>query len=196
MGANKRLSSQVGLYRVSMQSGLLTTIAAGTATAGHVFCFRWTSATLSAVVQRIKLRWQTTVPFTTAQELAFRVFRLTGYTAAHTTGTAATLTAPNLKKATRLAASAVNDIRIGTAAALTAGTHTLDAQEIGGLNAFSQATAVADCTAVEAVIECSSQLNYVLELTTNEGFIVRNEIVQGVVGVGRLLVEVDWAESA
>jgi len=195
MGANRRLSNATGLYRLSMQSGLITTIAAGTATAGHLFSFRWTSATQACLIHRIKIRWAANVGFTAAQEVSFRIFRLTGYSAAHTAGTAATLTAPNLKKATRHLATALNDARIATAAALTAGTHTLDAMEFGGLNAFTQTALLTDDAAVEATIDSGSQLGHVLELAANEGFIVRNEILMGAAGVGRLLVEVDWAES-
>jgi hypothetical protein len=195
MGATRKFSNSTGLYRLSMQSGLMTTIAAGSATAGHVFAFRWTSATFIACIHRIKLRWQTTTAFTAAQEMGFRIFRLTGYSAAHTGGTAATLTAPNLKKATRFPVSALADARIGAAAALTAGTHTLDAQEIGGLNFFSQATAVPDISMVETTIDAGPQLSSFLELVVNEGFIVRNELVMGAAGVGRLLVEVDWIEA-
>lgn len=194
MPANPRLSNQTGIYRLSMQSGLLTGVAAGTATAGHLFAFRWTSAALRAYVRKIKLRWQTTTPFTAAQEMAFRVFRLTGYSAAHSTGTAATLTSPNLKTSTRFAASALADARIGGTGALTAGTHTLDAQELGGLNGWSQTGANADPTAFETVLGGDAQILAALELGANEGFIVRNEILMGAAGVGRLLVEVDWSE--
>lgn len=195
MGANRRLSNQVGLYRLSIQSGALTGVAAGTNTAGHLFALRWGNASLTALIQRIKIRWQTTTAFTTAQEISFRIFRLTGYTVGHTTGSAAVLTAPNLKKATRHPASALTDARIGGAGALTAGTHTLDAQEFAGVNGWSQAGTVVDDMAIEAVIDSGSQLGHVLELGQNEGIIVRNEIAMGAAGVGRLLVEVDWAEA-
>jgi hypothetical protein len=66
-----------------------------------------------ALIEYVRVRWQTTTAFTAAQELQFRLFRLTGYTAAHTGGTAATLTTPNLKKRVSDPASAVGDIRIG-----------------------------------------------------------------------------------
>lgn len=172
----------------------MTGVAAGTATAGHLFAFRWTSSSLTALIQRIHLRWQTTTAFTTPQEVSFRVFRLTGYSAAHSGGTAATLTAPNLKKATRHAATALSSAMIGTTGALTAGTHTLDAMEIGGLNGWSQAGTNVDDVNVDVMIDSGSQLNHMLELTANEGFIIRNEILMGAAGVGRLLVAVDWAE--
>ena len=194
MPANRKLSNQTGLYRMSSQSGLLTGVAAGTSTAGHLFAFRWTSSTLTALIQRIKIRWQTTTPFTVAQEIAFRIFRLTGYSAAHTGGNPVALGSPNCKKATRHPIPSLNEARIGGTGALTAGTHTLDGTEIAGLNGWSQVSTNVDDAPIEAVIDSGSQLNHMLELAANEGFIVRNEILMGAVGVGRLLVEVDWAE--
>ena len=192
MSANPRLGN-LGLYKLSQTSGLMTTIAAGTGSAGHVFAFRWASATLRARVQRIKLKWQTTVAFTAAQELQFSIFRLTGYSASHAAGTAATLTSPNLKKFSGGATSALTDARIATAAALTAGTHTLDAMAMGTLICWSQASAT-EPIAAEATFESDAQVGHIMKFVANEGFIVRNEVVQGAVGVGRLLVEVDWAE--
>jgi hypothetical protein len=173
---------------------LLTGIAAGSATAGHLFAFRWTSAALVALIQKIKLRWITTTAFTAAQQVSFRLFRLTGYSASHSAGTALTLTGSNLKKATRHPVSAVADIRIGTTLALNSGTHTLDAVELGGLQTWSQVGANLDLSPQETVIDSGSQLLHMLELATNEGFIIRNEVAMGAAGVGQLLVEVDWAE--
>jgi hypothetical protein len=194
MGAIRKLSNATGLYRLCAVSGGLTTIAAGTATAGHVFAFRWTSTSLQAHIQRLKLRWQTVTPFTAAQEMFFRCYRATGYSASHTGGVAVTLTAPNLQVDTLQPASAVASIRYCSTAALTAGTHTLDGEAFAGLNAWSQSGANNDPAAVEAVFTPGSAADRLLTLRANEGFIVRNEILMGAAGVGRLLVELDWYE--
>lgn len=192
MSANPKLGS-TGLYKLSQTSGLLTTIAAGSPTAGHLFAFRWGSSALRCRVQRVKVRWQTEVSFTVAQELQFSIYRLTGYSASHSAGTAATLTTPNLKKFSGMATTALTDARIATAVALTAGTHTLDAMGMGQLLCWSNESATVPI-AEEATFQSDAQVGHIMELTTNEGFIVRNEVLQGAAGVGRLLVEVDWAE--
>jgi hypothetical protein len=183
-----------GFYRGSWVSGAMTGVAAGSATAGHIFAFRWTSSSFLALIDYVRVRWQTTTAFTAAQELQFRLFRATGYSAAHTGGTAATLTTPNLKKRVSDLASAVSDIRIGSTGALTAGTHTLDAESLATFEGFSQLGAAPNNPNFDDRWDCSSERGQFI-LAQNEGFIVRNEVSMGAAGVGRLVIDVGWSEA-
>ena len=192
MGVRRNLSNQTPLFRLSAQSGLMTGIAAGTGTAGHLFAWRWTDATKICILRTLRIRLQVVTAFTAAQEVSLRLFRLTGYSASHTGGTQITVFP---KKETRLPASLVNDARIATASALTAGTHTLDGQEFGGLAAWSQGGAAPLVNVSEAILIGDDLSENLVAFGVNEGFIIRNEIVYGAAGVARLQVDVDWCEA-
>lgn len=186
----------VGRYRLGFQSGAVTGVAAATATAGHVFAFRWGSSASVALIHRVTARWITIAGFTTAQEVGLDLIRATAYSASHTGGTAVVLAAPNLKKRQSHAASVLTDARGPTTAALTAGTHTLDGQPM----AFAGASELATGAAVQKTpflldFNCDISLGGPLELATNEGFIIRNVIAMGAAGTARLSIEVDWTEA-
>jgi|SRR5688572_20600603 len=197
MGARYNFGNQTPFYRLALQSGILTGVAAGSATAGHLFSFSWFEASPSkrGLIQRLRVRWQTLTAFTAAQEIAFKFFRLTSYSAAHTGGLGITKTTPNLKKAVRFPVPVFNEARIGNTGALTAGVHNLDTEPFGGLNLWSQAGAAPNVLAGETVLdERNGDPGYLLDIGNEEGFLIRNEIAMGAAGTGRLLVEVDWAE--
>src|SRR5947208_3427704 len=68
------IAPATGSYRLAESTGVLTGVAAGTATAGHVFAWCWTTNTTAikeCLVKRIRLRWQTQTAFTAAQEVEF-----------------------------------------------------------------------------------------------------------------------------
>lgn len=184
-----------GYFRMVATSGLLTTVAAGSGTAGHLFAARWTHATKIAVLKGFAMRWRTITGFTAAQEMAIKAYRLTGYSVAHTGGTGLTLTAPAFKKDTGSGATNFGDLRIGTTGALTNGTHTIDGQEfLSDIFAELAAAATVQKGRTDAFIDWGQTLDHPLMLRQNEGIIVRNEILMGAGGTGRLIVEMDWAE--
>lgn len=185
----------LAFYRGSFTSGLVTLASAGSATVGHLFAFRWGDAAKLALIEYVRVRWQTTTAFTAAQELQFKLIRATAYSASHTGGTAATLTTPNLKKRVSDPVSAVTDIRRATTGDLTAGTHVLDAEALATFEGISQLGASPNMPNFDDRWDCSSERGPFI-LAQNEGFIVRNEIVMGAAGVGRLVVDVGWAENS
>lgn len=192
MFGNDISRSTGGQYVLNATSGLLTLIAAGTSTAGHVAAFRNGSSTLKVVVNRIHAKWWTTTGFTTAQEVGIDLIMARSYTAAHTGGTAVTLTTNNGKKnAAHATISTDLDFRIGDTAALTAGTHTLDAQPF----AVAGAQELADGA---SVVKKFFDLDYTpspgaqLVLAQDEGFILRNRILGGTAGVWRNSVRVEF----
>lgn len=183
-------------YRLGFQSGLVTGVAAATASAGHLFAFRWGSAAGVALIHRVRAKWVTVAGFTAAQEIGLDMIRATGYSASHSSGTAVTLAAPNLKKRQSHAASLLTDARGPTTGALTAGTHTLDAQAMAYAG-YSELAAGATVPKGAMLLDFDAHMDFgggPLELATNEGFIIRNTVLMGAGGTARLSVEVDWTE--
>lgn len=187
-----------GRYRLTAISGLMTTIAAGTATAGHIFAWRWGSAAPNIVkVYRINVRFRTIAGFTAAQEIEFAAYRATGYSASHTGGTPIVTTGTELRKdTTDDGGSFLTDARIATTAALTAGTHTLQANPFF---ADSYAELAAAATVPKGRIDTGYNyqelLHEPLVFRQNEGFIIRNEILMGAGGTVRMFVDMDWIET-
>lgn len=185
----------LGHYRLCATSGLLTVVAARTATAGHLFSLRAPAVNI-AYIQRFKMSWRTIAGFTAAQEVGFKLFRLTGYSANHSGGTDIVLTSPQFKKRTSMPSTTLQSVRIGTTGALTAGTHTFDTNELLSMQyAELAAGAAVPKGFCEAKIE-TFDTEYGMLVTGNEGFAITNEILMGAGGTGRLTVEIDWIEAA
>lgn len=163
-------------------SGLITVIAAGTSTAGHIYALRNPSATVKAFISRVRVAFHPTVAFGAAQSVSFALFKMTAYTAAHTGGTAIT----PAKRITSEADASVAAARISTTGALTAGTHTIAAQPLLRAGAFGTTPAF------NAVYEPKD--NHPLVLEEDEGLLLRNEILMGASGVGVLSIAVDGWE--
>lgn len=186
----------LGFFRMCATSGVLTVVAAGTATAGFLFAFR-APATNFAVVQRIKVKLWTIVQPTATLETAIKLFRLTGYSANITGGTTIPLTSPQFKKRTGGASTTIQAASIATTAGLTAGTHTLDTNEFCSEGKTEPA-------ATEAVSPNIIEMEYLgneagefgMVFSGNEGFIVRNEVLWSAAQTGRMSVSVDWFETS
>jgi len=185
----------LGYYRLSAISGLITTVAAATATAGHLFAFRNTSATL-IIPTFLSVKWRTITGFTAAQEVGFDVVIARGYTASHTGGTAISTASNGLKKRTNDPTSVLGDARIATTGALTAGTHTLDAQPMLQ-EAFADLAAAATVPKARAdsVWDMTNGQDSLLVLAQNEGLVIRNSILMGTAGTARLIVDMSWIEA-
>ena len=175
-------------YRLSMSSGLLTTVAAGTASAGHCAALRFVSATgLKFFVRRLRIHWETVAGFTAAQEVAFAAFKLSAYSAAHTGGGAATVQPIGHAVASSLSA------RIGDTGALTAGTQTIGGQILRGCFSELAAAATLQKGFIDEVAE--NELMPIAVLSDAEGILIRNEVLMGAGGTGRLTVEIDGFEK-
>jgi hypothetical protein len=165
-------------FHYGSPTGLLTGVAAGTASAGHVYALRNPSSAKKLYISRVRLAFIPTTAFGAAQALSFALFKLTGYSAAHTGGNAVT---PQ-KRLTSSSKATVATARIGDTGALTAGTHTLVATPI-----FRCGSSHATLPVMDAVYEPRDDHPIILE--ANEGLLVRNEILMGASGVGVLIVE-------
>lgn len=195
-----------GAYRSGAKTGLLTGISAGTATAGHVWAARWAPATPSgagtgmaqkrmfAVLQRFRARWYTITGFTGAQEVGLDLFRLTGYSAAHTGGNALTPT-PKRSNFRGAPSAALLTGRIATTADLTSGTHVIDTDPMAS-GAFAELAAGAAVPKglFELFLSTDDLDRYPVVLAANEGLLLRNTIAMGAAGTARVVVEMDWLE--
>lgn len=187
-----------GAYRTGARTGVVgTTLAAGSATAGHVWACRFPAAAAGvkgarrALIQRFRAKIVTVAGFTAAQEVGLDLFKATAFTALHTVGSAVT---PS-KKATFFTATQMLG-RIATTAELTAGTHTLDTDPWAGC-AYSELAAAATVPKYGSEIFLSTDdlTEYPLVLAPDEGLILRNgPVAFAGGGTVRIIVEMDWLE--
>lgn len=194
-----------GRYRNVVRSGALTGVAAHTTTAGHVCTWRWDDTTVTGLVGLVRyvgINFQLTTAYATDQEHGYALYCARGYTAAHTGGTAidtgGTITGTG-KRFTNQSASLLTGMRMGTTDAMTAGTHTIDANPQGIYTAFAET--VGDTIPHRAsgggyatLWDSRADGNHLL-FDNDEGFIISNVILMGATGVGNLTVCVEWDEG-
>jgi hypothetical protein len=189
-----------GAYRVAAVSGLLTGVAAGTASAGHLFALRWAPAgtderrRTTFVLQRFRARLATVTGFTAAQEIGMDLSIARAFSATGSGGTAIDLTTTGRKRS-GFPNSLVTDIRVGNTGALTAGTQTLDTAPIAAASSLELATAATvQRNVAEILMPQEDTVSHPVVLAPNEGLILRNTIAMGAAGTMRLIVEIDWLE--
>jgi len=180
-------------YKISMISGLLTTVAAG----DSVFSMLWTNTAKRCLVWKFSWHYTYMVVFTAAQEVVHQLWIARGTTVADSGGTAATLTTTNAKMDSLDAVpSAMGDMRIAAATGLTAGTRTLDAQGMVTRGAWC-AAALASGVYSLPVMENDFGLRISdnpITLRAGEQICLRNTILMGAAGVIKLYVDVEWSE--
>lgn len=172
--------------RVSGVSGAVTIVAAG----GELFGSR--NILYAAAVARVRLRWVTSTAFAAAQALAFRVHKVTGFTAIQSSG--GTAIQAHYKRGSMVRGLAtggrvpLTDVSsyIAATGAITGGTFTaVDADE-------PDTFAVGAGSTLPGVYEDDDNpdgLCFALE--ANEGIVVVNHITMGASGVGNLFVSLD-----
>ena len=194
-----------GSYQMSIPTGAITVIAAGTTTAGHLFSFRWGSTTATkAFIKYIGAKFIATTAYTTAQETAVDLFIARGYTASHSAATAVdtggTITSTG-ELMTSQAVSLVTSCRVASTVALTAGTHTLDANPLSSLNGFTGAVGDTIPRSTSGSFDGYGALfnarrdESPIVLSQDEGFVLINGPVMGAVGVGKWRFLVQWDEG-
>mgnify|MGYP001559871934 CR=1 FL=1 len=193
--------TQNGAYQVADITGALSTIAAGTATAGHLFGFRWAHATKSCVILKLSASLFTTTAFTTGQEVGLSAFIARGYTANHTGGAQINFNASSgnvgkLNTDYQTSNMGNSQAILASTVALTSGTHTLDATPFAHAAAFEAPTAAA-VARTPLVLRCLDGmfLEHPLILRQDEGIVIRNAVLMGAGGVAKLVVQMQFAES-
>jgi hypothetical protein len=183
---------QFGSYNLSTATGALTGIAAN----APIFSFRWAPGTSNyCVIKRISIAFNCTTGFTAGQSMGYNLVVARNFLASDTVGTAVTAGySQNNKNRTSLYNSTVTDIRISAAAALTAGTRTLDGNPLATIYFYAQTTTAG--TLLPTTNLLSYNLNdYPLLLQNNEGFIITNALLMGAAGAGTAFVNVEWFET-
>ena len=134
-----------------------------------------------------------TTAFTTAQGLAYSLVKANSFTASDTGGTALFVAGSNKHRNSMTNITSAPDIRIGSTAALTAGTRTLETVSMsiagGAAQAVGAAMPIADLLENDAG-------DHPLVLAQNEGFIVSNLIAMGAAGVIQLHVGIEFMEAS
>ena len=189
-----------GAYRCGRYSGLITTVAAGTDSAGHLWAAEWllsaaqqlTDRRRVAVIQRLRVRAKTISGFTAAQEFQIGLYKLNGVTATHAGGTVA---AKEEKFNPVGMPNSLMSIRMANAAELTDGTHSALGDPLGA-DSYAELAAGATVPKGSAEIFMSTEdlTQFPFVLTSGEGLLVRNEVLMGAGGTVRLCVEMDWLE--
>ena len=192
----------LGHYRFSVVTG---TLAAALAASAVVFSCRCSDGTRFAVIRYFRTRFLPLTPFTAAtltDHTSFDLFIGRSFSAAHTGGTALTLTGDSMAMRAAMGPTLFTDIRIATTAALGGGTVTLDPHPIA--QSLRKGNRVNPAAATEEIIPPTTDgLNLDIELASgehpvvlsqNEGLVLRNRTVWPAAGTGILLVEMAWAE--
>jgi len=189
-----------GSYKQTWTTGAVTTIAAGTSSAGFLFSKRWVQTTASKKAYRLRsleIEFLLTTAFTAAQEVGFDVYKATAFSAASSGGTTITIGA-DAKKLVTYNNSGVTNASIANTGALTAGTLTLGGEAIArgslwcGAIGAQMATRYFDFTGSEpgGII-----LSPGAAAANAEGLIIRNTILMGATGVGKWHFTFEWDEG-
>jgi hypothetical protein len=179
-----------GAYKMSGTSG---TIGAGLAAGSEVFQFRWTDATKLCVVTSVLI--DGIAGSGTAFVAGFGKLDLVvarAYTVAGSGGTPYNTTGNNGKARTSMATSIVNDIRIASTGALTAGTRTLDAVPVGQYVFAVGTTASVTYAGRFDLMKANGENEHPIVLAAQEGFIVRATVPA--TGTWQFGLTVTWTE--
>lgn len=199
-----------GTYRLAVSTGAVTVIAARTATAGHLFAFRWSSSSTTLCRLRyVGAKFILTTAYGTAQETGIDMIVARSYTASHTGATAvdngSTVadTGKALKHFDTSLAGVAGLCRVADTGALTAGTHTFDANPFSIMSGWSGA--IGDTVPMASSLG-GNRMGALydarpptgpanpLYFKQDEGFVLRNLILMGAIGVGRWDFQVEWDE--
>lgn len=198
-----------GSYVLAKHTGLVTGASTETATAGHLFGFRWSSSTaVKCFIKRVAARFTCTTAYGTAQRTGIDMILARTYTAPHTGGTqldvgSTVANTGNLAAAQETSLVAANQVSIATTGDLTGGTQTLDANPIGSLIDWTGAIgdqvprSTSGAAGGYGLLWDADRSSHgaPIVLTTDEGFVLRNYILMGATGVGVWDFLVEWDEG-
>jgi len=187
-----------GAFRLSMVSG---TIAAALAANSELFQFRYvTGAARVCLVHGISVSAGMNVAATAAALLSLRATIARAWTVAGSGGTRAVLAGNLQQLRTAHATSEVSDAGIATTGLLTAGTKTLDTQDIGGVS-YGVGTGAITVTPNLTLVpktnllgDFAGSLAFPLVLANQEGFVIRSGIIGPAAMTWALTVDVAWSE--
>ena len=185
-----------GHYSRGAITGILT---AALAANSEIFQFLWSSTTLIAIINRVRISACISTTFgTSGTANTIALVKYTGSTAIGTGGTS-TATGATCKGRTTMASSAVGDFRISTTAALGAGTKTLEANPLAQITGPfpPSGTNNGQIIAPGTILLESSVVSgmHPLILGPGEGFSITS-VSAPAAGTWTLAVDVMWTELA
>lgn len=185
----------LGSYVQEFTSGAVTTIAAGTSSAGHILALRQATAGEGSRIRKLSVQFLLTTAFGAAQKVGFDAYVVRAYSAAHTGGTALTLSGNDGKTVADLPSETLVG-RIANTGALTAGTQTFDDNPIASDSLWCGAIGASFASPRCYDFTGSPQGGIVLlggdGSTTCEGLVIRNSTLMGATGVGEWRFTVEW----
>lgn len=179
-------------YMITMSTGALTGVAAGTA--NIVFAMRQLDTTVLQI-RRIGLSWLTTTGYTAAQYQDWQVHIARSYSVSSSGGTPWASTSNNSKIRTSLAAPTSMDMRIATTLALTAGTFTADTNPVAQCGCNNAAATAGGLIPFVWLVD-QGPGDYPIILAQNEGIVISPVTAMGAAGVGTLTVTVEFCQAA
>lgn len=181
----------LGSYAATGRTGVM---AAALAANSEIFQLRWTDATRLCAITSVHCSGGGGVAAFTAGAASMELMIARSWTVAGSGGTAITLTGSNQKLRSSMGTSLVNDMRVASTAALTAGTKTLDAQPIGSIVKGVTATAGDTVFPAAHLYEINENDGHPIILAANEGIIVRATVPA--TGTWVTAIDVTWMEMA
>jgi hypothetical protein len=193
----------LGEYAMAPVTGSVTTLAA----AAPMFSFRNASALAKIWLRYCAAQFVCTTGFTAGQEVGCALTVARAWSASDTAGTAIDMggTNANANKKRVLAGTSVmstGDCRVATAAAITAGTRTLDPNAIAMTSGFAPTTTTGIIIARNPGGNLPNGLLYdarddyaPIVLGQNEGIVISNTVLMGAAGVGRWIFWLEWDEG-
>lgn len=181
----------LGSYAVAARTG---TMAAGLVANSEIFQLRWTDVTRLCVITSVHCSGGGSIVAFTAGITNLELMVARSWTGVGSGGTAITLTTNNQKLRSSMGTSLVNDMRVSSTAALTAGIKTLDAQPIGSVTSSVTATAGTPLWPAVHLYEAAENDSHPIILAANEGIIVRATVPA--TGTWTASLDVTWMEMA
>ena len=182
---------------VTTRSGVLATIAAVTASAGHLWALKNATATATKLilVHRLTVRFRPTVAATVAQQLGLCVFRATAFTTQHNTGGAlVSFTTPQAKMRTSLPLTEATVYASDSTTAISGGTLTIDTLPLFEQRDWNLASgATVPFPLIDFTLDFKERP---LVLAQNEGLVVANTVLFANSLAGPLNVTCEWSDVA
>jgi hypothetical protein len=177
-----------GCFQLCSKSGIM---AAGLAANSPIYSFRWTSATMNALVRRVRLQaWSLGTGFTAGLAF-FDMFVCRNWTVADTGGTTDTTTTDNGNLRTVMPATLLLELRHSATATLAAGTRTKDAQPVDSVTYGVTTTVNTPFSAPTKLFERLGA-EHPLLLGVNEGFTIQATVPA--TGTWSFWITPDWDE--
>lgn len=181
----------LGSYAVTGRTGVM---AAGLAANSEIFQLRWTDATRLCVITSVHCSGGGGIVAFAAGVTVMELLVARSWTVAGSGGTAISLATNNQKLRSSMGTSLVNDVRVASTAALTAGTKTLDAQPMGSIVSSVTATAGTPLWPAAHLYEMIENDAHPIILAANEGIVVRATVPA--TGTWTAAIDVTWMEMA